>query len=155
MTNCIAPLMWSEEVLPSDAWRSPGSDWDIEVMLDLLASLSPDLEGEGRDLALVARMIPAPALREVHLIQMDGHEGLRRSAGCHADTDLLAWVMERAVTPSSGMDLLRAGSAIVRVSTDGADVQAYVCVPLRSGSRVQTLIACRIAAPTPDRKSVV
>ena len=151
MTNCIVPLVWSEEVLPGDAWRRPYSDWDVEVMLDLLASLSPGLETEERGLALVDRIVPAQALREVHLIRVDLHEGTHRSAGCRIDTDLLAWAMECARTPSPSLDLLCEGYSIARVSLESADARAYVCVPLRPGSRVQTLVVCSIAATSQER----
>jgi DNA-binding CsgD family transcriptional regulator len=151
MMNCTVPLTWSEEVLPGDAWRSPHSDWDVEVTLDLLASLSPGFEAEEVGLALLDLIIPTGSLREVHLVQVDVHDGIGRSAGCRIDTELLTWVMNCVWTSSSGTDVLREGRSIARVSLDGADPQAYVCVPLRPGRRVQTLIACRIAAPTEEK----
>jgi DNA-binding CsgD family transcriptional regulator len=84
--------MWSEEVLPGGALRRPHSDWDVEVMLDLLASLSAGPGGERcRVLAVVL-------------------VGLHRPADCDIDTDALAWVTTCVWVPSSGMDLLREGS---------------------------------------------
>lgn len=155
----VAPH-WQEELLPADAWRRPDAHWDVEAMLDLLASLSPDAACDRRGPALIPHIVPAAALREVAAVHVDERGSLTRPADVAVDdvavddvavdTDLLAWVIECVWRTSSGLRTLREGYTIVRVRAEVVGAMAHLCIPLRPGGREQTVIACSLTASSDE-----
>jgi DNA-binding CsgD family transcriptional regulator len=140
------PWQWFEDVLPGEAWRQPGSDWELSVLLDVLASMSPDVAVEEERSKLIARIVSPGAIREIHVVQVDEHDALLRPAGFHLTSDLYTWVLECLWGAPAGLELLREGHTIVRVRGEGGEALAFLCIPLRSQGGVQSIMACSITS---------
>lgn len=148
MRNCVVPWQWTEELIPGDAWRRPESGWDLPVVLDVLASVAPDVAQEETMGELLRRIVPAQALGNVDTVQVDAQGALRHPEGQHMDADLIVWAVECLWGRSCAYGELRAGRTIVRIRQDGAGALGYVCIPLRPEHGLQTVIICSLKAVT-------
>lgn len=142
---------WIDEVVPGDAWRRPDTGWDLEMMLDLVESMTLHLAPEDRAVSAIRRIVAPETLREVLLVRVDDQGALRLPEGQLSATDLLAWVVSCLWGPSPTAHLLGEGCSLVRLRGEGADGVAHVCIPLRPVGHVRTLLACSITTRSPDR----
>lgn len=133
---------WVDEVVPGDAWRHPDAEWDLEVVLDLVESMTPTLTLDERAQAAVHRMMAPETLRELLFVQVDAQAALRRPEGLPGTTDLLAWVLGCLWGPSPCARLLGEGCGLVRVTDEGVDTVAHVCIPIHPVDSIRTLLAC-------------
>lgn len=146
MRERTVPGDWEEYEVPPDAWRRADSGWDVEVMLDLLASLTPGPRSEAMGLDVVRRIVPPEALREVDVVLVDRLGAIRHPTASRMTTDLLAWVVECVWGGASGFDQLRGGCTIVRVRSEGPGSLAHLCIPLRPTGQDHALVACSLTA---------
>lgn len=144
MDNGTFPMDWVDEVVPGDAWRRPDAEWDLEVVLDLVESVTRTPAPDERAMSAIHRMVAPETLREVLLLQIDAQGALRRPEGRAATADLLAWVVSCLWSPSPSARLLDEGCGLVRLRGEGVDVVAHVCIPLQPVGRIRTLLACSI-----------
>lgn len=150
MESGVPSIGWHDVVLAVDSWRQPESEWDVEVMLDLLASLPAEQVPEARVGAIIQRVASPHSVSEVDQVRVDAGGALRRPSGTTMDSELLGWVAACAWGESGIRDLLLEGHTAARFRADQGGACAHVCVPLRPDRSGQTLIACMIAAPSTD-----
>lgn len=141
---------WEEYEVPPNAWRQPDSGWDVEVMLDLLSSLSAGSRSDDMAPELVRRIVPPDALREVDHVVVDRLGAIRHPAGSRMATDLLSWVVACVWGGASGLDQLREGCTIVRMRSEDPGVLVHLCIPLCPTSPDQEFVACSFTASSPE-----
>jgi DNA-binding CsgD family transcriptional regulator len=151
MKKCMVPWDWHEDVLPDDAWRRTDSGWELSSLLDLLASMSSETSVDERRADLIGRIVPPGCMRELRFAQVDAHDALLLPAGSRVSSDLVAWILECIWGTSSGLELLREGHTIVRARGEGSGALAYLCIPLRSGGGVQSIVAGSITASSREQ----
>lgn len=142
---------WDELRLGPQAWRDPRSEWGIDEVLDVLASLTGGIADPGSETALVERIVPRRSLLEIDQLHLDPSGALRPRDATRVDGDLLAWILESLWGRPDTLDGLIGGWTLARVREDG--VIAQVCVPLNPTASGLTLIGCSLAAE--DRQQVV
>lgn len=142
---------WPAEAVPGDAWRHPDTPWELDVMLDVVGTVSPSLGLADRALSAIRRIAAPEILSELLLVQVDAQGALKRPQGQASTTDLLAWVLSCLWGPSPSAHLLAEGCSLVRVRREGTGAVAQVCIPLHDVGRVRTLIACSITTHSPDQ----
>lgn len=141
---------WHDAILPGDSWRHPGSEWDLDVLLDVLGSLRESSEPGELARALIQRIAPPHSLSEVDQVRVDAFGALRRPPGAAMDSDLLGWVAACVWGASGVRERLREGHTVTRLRVDEDGARGHVCIPLRAGRLGQTLIACMVVAPSID-----
>jgi DNA-binding CsgD family transcriptional regulator len=140
---------WDENMLSPQAWRDPRSGWDVDQILDVMASLSGGLVDVRTTAALVERVLPKRALLEVERLELDSAGALRPTDVTRVDGDLLAWLIEALWGRVGTIDQLLGGWTLARIRQDG--LVAHMCVPLVPARPGLTLVACAITAPDRDQ----
>lgn len=141
---------WHDAILAGDSWRHPGSEWDLDVLLDVLGSLRESSEPGELARAIIQRITPLHSVSDIDQVRVDAFGALRRSPGAAMDSDLLGWVAACVWGESGARERLREGHTVTRLRADEDGARGQVCVPLRAGSLGQTLITCMIVAPSID-----
>ena len=150
MATGAPPSGWHDSILPADSWRRLESEWDLEILLDLLASIPASTVPGGQVGAIIQRIVPPHSVIEVDQVRVDAFGGLRHTPGATTDSDLLGWVAA-CVWGESGMrERLLEGHTVTRLRADADGARGHVCVPLPAGRLGQTLIACMIVASSAD-----
>ena len=134
---------WDEVRLSPLSWREPRSGWELDDILNLVASLSGGLSDIDSAMALTDRILPKWSLLEMDRLEMDADGALRPRDTTRIDGELLAWVVESLWGRPGTLDELLSGWTLARVREDGAIGQ--VCVPLISESPGIALIACSLS----------
>ncbi len=139
---------WDEVRLSPLSWREPRSGWELDDILNLVASLSGGLSDIDSAMALTDRILPKWSLLEMDRLEMDADGALRPRDTTRIDGELLAWVVESLWGRPGTLDELLSGWTLARVREDGAIGQ--VCVPLISESPGIALIACSLSGDGRD-----
>lgn len=148
MLTHSATWHWDEVRLGPQSWRDPRAGWDVDRILDVLASVASGLTDVATTAALVERVLPKRSLLELERLDVDASGALRPTDVTRVDGELLAWVIEALWGRSGTMDELLAGWSLVRLRMDG--VLAHLCIPLVPAKPGLTLVACSIVGAHRD-----
>jgi DNA-binding CsgD family transcriptional regulator len=145
-----ATWRWDEVRLGPQSWRDPTSGWDLDHVLDVLATVSGPNAGPLDRTTLVERILPRWALLEMDELELDHRGALRPRAATRVEGDLLAWIVESLWGRRDTVEHLLGGWTLARIREDG--VIGQLCIPLIPSSPSLRLIACSIAG---ERREMV
>lgn len=144
MLTHSATWRWEEIRLGPQSWREPRSEWEVDDVLRVLASVSGASADRIDRAALVDLILPKWALLEMDELELDARGALRPRSAVRVEGDLLAWIAESLWGRQDTIDNLLAGWTLARIREDG--VIAQMCIPLLPTSSTMNLVACSVGA---------
>jgi DNA-binding CsgD family transcriptional regulator len=151
MLTHSATWRWDEVRLGPQSWRDPRSGWELDHVLEVLATVSSSSADHPDKADLVERILPNWALLEMDELELDLNGALRPRATTRVEGDLLAWIVGSLWGRPDTVDHLLGGWTLARIREDGAIGQ--LCVPLVPSAPAINLIACSVAGE--DREMVL